>query len=149
RSTESGHLPAHYNVAHDPITWVCDLRGEHARHVVVRRPNSASRNPRIRPRASTTTPSDGVVDPRMARARTPCDGVVVTHVARDGGAMGKLIYSTIGSLDGYTADEHGDFQWAAPDAEVHAFVNDLERPVGTYLYGRKMYETMVYWETEP
>src|SRR4051794_15708121 len=50
------------------------------------------------------------------------------------------------SLDGYIADEHGDFQWAAPDAEVHAYVNDLERPIGTYLYGRAMYEVMRYWE---
>ena len=61
--------------------------------------------------------------------------------------MAKLIYSAIASLDGYIEDETGDFQWAAPDAEVHAFVNDLERPIGTYLYGRRMYETMVYWET--
>src|SRR3954469_7915175 len=62
--------------------------------------------------------------------------------------MARLIYSAITSLDGYTEDETGDFRWAAPDEEVHAFVNDLERPVGTYLYGRRMYETMVYWETE-
>ena len=61
--------------------------------------------------------------------------------------MAKLIYSTIMSLDGYVADEDGNFDWAAPDEEVHTFVNDLERPVGTYLYGRRMYETMVYWET--
>ncbi|MDQ6898693.1 MAG: dihydrofolate reductase family protein [Candidatus Dormibacteraeota bacterium] len=61
--------------------------------------------------------------------------------------MAKLIYSAITSLDGYIADEDGNFDWAEPDQEVHAFVNDLERPVGTYLYGRKMYETMVYWET--
>jgi dihydrofolate reductase len=59
----------------------------------------------------------------------------------------KLIYSAIASLDGYTADASGGFDWAAPDDELHAFVNDLERPVGTYLYGRRMYETMVYWET--
>jgi dihydrofolate reductase len=51
------------------------------------------------------------------------------------------------SLDGYVADESGRFDWAAPDEEVHRFVNELERPVGTYLYGRRMYETMVYWET--
>ena len=62
-------------------------------------------------------------------------------------AVAKLIYSAIASLDGYVADEDGNFDWAAPDEEVHAFVNDLERPVGTYLYGRRMYETMVYWET--
>jgi dihydrofolate reductase len=61
--------------------------------------------------------------------------------------MASLIYSAIASLDGYTQDEEGSFDWAAPDEEVHAFINDLERPVGTYLYGRRMYETMVYWET--
>jgi dihydrofolate reductase len=61
--------------------------------------------------------------------------------------MANLIYSAIASLDGFTADRNGDFDWAAPDEEVHAFVNDKERPVGTYLYGRRMYETMVYWET--
>lgn len=62
--------------------------------------------------------------------------------------MANLIYSAIASLDGYVEDEHGRFDWAAPDEEVHAFVNDLERPVGTHLYGRRMYETMVYWETD-
>jgi dihydrofolate reductase len=61
--------------------------------------------------------------------------------------MAKLIYSAIASLDGFTEDEHGKFDWAAPDDEVHAFVNDLERPIGTHLYGRRMYDTMVYWET--
>jgi dihydrofolate reductase len=61
--------------------------------------------------------------------------------------MAKLIYSTIASLDGYVADEEGNFDWAAPDEEVHTFVNDLERPIGTYLYGRRMYEVMVFWET--
>jgi dihydrofolate reductase len=61
--------------------------------------------------------------------------------------MAKLIYSAITSLDGYIADEDGNFDWAAPDEEVHSFVNDLERPVGTYLYGRRMYEVMVYWES--
>ena len=61
--------------------------------------------------------------------------------------MGRLIYSTIMSLDGFIADERGNFDWAAPDEEVHQFINELERPVGTYLYGRRMYETMVYWET--
>jgi dihydrofolate reductase len=61
--------------------------------------------------------------------------------------MGGLIYSAITSLDGYVADEHGAFEWAAPDEEVHAFVNDLERPVGTHLYGRRMYEVMAWWET--
>jgi dihydrofolate reductase len=61
--------------------------------------------------------------------------------------MAKLIYTAITSLDGYIADEDGNFDWAAPDEEVHTFVNDLERPVGTYLYGRRMYEVMVAWET--
>jgi dihydrofolate reductase len=63
--------------------------------------------------------------------------------------MGKLIYSAIASLDGFVADEHGGFDWAVPDNEVHAFVNDLVREVGTHLYGRRMYETMVGWETMP
>ena len=61
--------------------------------------------------------------------------------------MAKLIYAAIASLDGYVEDEDGGFDWATPDDEVHAFVNDLERPIGTYLYGRRMYETMVFWET--
>jgi len=61
--------------------------------------------------------------------------------------MAKLIYSAITSLDGYVEDEDGKFDWAAPDEEVHSFVNDLERGVGTYLYGRRMYEVMGAWET--
>jgi dihydrofolate reductase len=61
--------------------------------------------------------------------------------------MAKLIYSAIASLDGYVADEHGNFDWAAPDEEVHAFINDLERPIGTHLFGRRMYEVMAAWET--
>ena len=63
--------------------------------------------------------------------------------------MSKLIYSAIASLDGYVADADGNFDWAVPDEEVHTFINDLARPVGTYLYGRRMYETMVGWETDP
>jgi dihydrofolate reductase len=59
----------------------------------------------------------------------------------------QLVYSTITSLDGYVVDADGNFGWAAPDEEVHAFINDLERPVGTYLYGRRLYETMTYWQT--
>jgi len=62
--------------------------------------------------------------------------------------MPKLIYSAITSLDGYVADEDGNFDWAAPDEEVHTFVNDLERSVGTYLYGRRIYEVMLVWETD-
>jgi dihydrofolate reductase len=61
--------------------------------------------------------------------------------------MARLIYSAITSLDGYVADEDGNFDWGEPDEEVHTFLNDLERPVGTYLYGRRMYEVMVGWET--
>jgi dihydrofolate reductase len=61
--------------------------------------------------------------------------------------MAKLIYSAITSLDGYVADEDGNFDWSMPDDEVHTFVNDLERPIGTHLFGRRMYEVMAYWET--
>jgi len=61
--------------------------------------------------------------------------------------LAKLIYAAIASLDGYVEDEEGSFDWAMPDEEMHAFVNDLERPIGTNLYGRRMYETMVFWET--
>jgi dihydrofolate reductase len=63
--------------------------------------------------------------------------------------MAKLIYAAISSLDGYVADAEGKFDWSAPDQEVHRFVNDLERPIGTHLYGRRMYEVMRYWETAP
>jgi len=59
----------------------------------------------------------------------------------------ELVYSAICSLDGYVADAGGGFEWAAPDEEVHAAVNDLERPVGTYLLGRRMYETLAVWQT--
>src|SRR5262249_14734286 len=65
------------------------------------------------------------------------------------GGMEQLVYSVLASLDGYVEDPSGGFDWAAPDAEVHAFVNELERPVGTHLYGRRMYETMRYWEDPP
>ena len=61
--------------------------------------------------------------------------------------MAKLVYTAIASLDGYVADEDGNFDWAAPDEEVHAFVNDLEREIATYLCGRRLYEVMVVWET--
>jgi dihydrofolate reductase len=61
--------------------------------------------------------------------------------------VAKLIYMAIPSLDGYVADEDGNFDWAKPDDEVHAFVNDLERPIGTHLYGRRLYEVMIGWET--
>lgn len=59
--------------------------------------------------------------------------------------MAKLIYNSMSSLDGYSADAHGNFDFAMPDAEVHSFVNDLSRPIGTYLFGRRMYEVMTWW----
>src|SRR5262245_13278639 len=61
--------------------------------------------------------------------------------------MAELIYTTMTSLDGFVADEQGKFDWSAPDTEVHAYVNDLEREIGTYLYGRRLYEVMAGWET--
>ena len=61
--------------------------------------------------------------------------------------MARLIYSAITSLDGYVADEDGNFDWSMPDEEVHRFINDQERPIGTYLCGRRLYEVMVAWET--
>ena len=63
--------------------------------------------------------------------------------------MAKLIYSAITSLDGYTEDEDGSIDWSAPDEELFSFINDLERQFGTYLYGRRMYGAMVFWETAP
>src|SRR3954468_18336691 len=78
----------------------------------------------------------------------------VAHPAASGkrralewGAMARLIYGAIASLDGYVADADGNFDWSVPDPEVHAFVNDLERPIGTQIYGRRMYEVLVAWET--
>jgi dihydrofolate reductase len=62
------------------------------------------------------------------------------------GVAARLIYGNIASLDGYVADEHGQFGWARPDDEVHQVVNDFVRPAGTHLYGRRMYEVLVYWE---
>jgi dihydrofolate reductase len=61
--------------------------------------------------------------------------------------MAKLLYCAITSLDGYVADADGNWDWSIPDSEVHGFVNDLQRPIGTYLFGRRMYEVMVAWET--
>ena len=63
--------------------------------------------------------------------------------------MGKLIYLITTSLDGYVADKNGDFEWAVPSEEVHAFVNDTVRNVGTSLLGRNMYEIMKVWDTIP
>ena len=71
-----------------------------------------------------------------------------TPVLKDpGGIVAKLVYTAIASLDGFIEDEDGGFAWAMPDPEVHAYVNDLERNVGTHLYGRRMYETMAVWQT--
>ena len=61
--------------------------------------------------------------------------------------MAQLTYTAIASLDGYIEDEQGSFEFAFPPPEVHAFANELDRPVGAHLYGRRMYETMVFWET--
>ena len=61
--------------------------------------------------------------------------------------MGRLVYTAIASLDGYIADAQGRFEWCAPDEEVHAFVNDVERPIGTHLYGRRMYDVLAVWDT--
>ena len=61
--------------------------------------------------------------------------------------MARLVYMAITSLDGYVADEKGNYDWAMPDDEVFGFVNDFERPVGTYLYGRRLYQEMTGWET--
>ena len=63
--------------------------------------------------------------------------------------MAKLIYTALVSLDGYIEDETGKFDWAVPDEELHRYVNDQERGAGTHLYGRRMYETMIAWETDP
>jgi dihydrofolate reductase len=63
--------------------------------------------------------------------------------------MARLIYSAFSSLDGYIEDADGNFDWAMPDEEVHRFINDLERAAGTHLYGRRMYETLMVWETDP
>ena len=63
--------------------------------------------------------------------------------------MGKLIYAINTSLDGFTEDANGSFDWSVPDEELHQFYNDMMRTVGTQLLGRRMYETMAVWETEP
>src|SRR5205823_12600930 len=83
---------------------------------------------------------------RLSAASRP-RGVEAAPKPPIGVQMARLIYSAITSLDGYVEDREGKFDWAAPDDEVHACINDLEREIGTYLYGRRMYETMVFWET--
>ena len=88
-----------------------------------------------------TPGSDGSLEDRRRVAAQAHRRTLEHHL------MPELIYSTIASLDGYVEDASGSFDWAAPDEEVHAFANDLERPIGTHLFGRRMYETMVFWET--
>ena len=83
----------------------------------------------------------------MAPAVSACAGRLPSSRLEARRPIARLIYLTLASLDGYVADDDGKFDWAEPDAEVHAFVNDLARPVGTYLYGRGMYEVMIAWET--
>src|SRR6202047_719477 len=106
---------------------------------------------------SSTTPPDppvGVSDGQKDKPIPPAGPLILPRLRGLIGKtrlkearMARLIYSAIMSLDGYIADADGRFEWAAPDEEVHAFVNELERPVGTYLYGRRMSETMRYCET--
>jgi dihydrofolate reductase len=63
--------------------------------------------------------------------------------------MARLVYAVLASLDGYVADEAGNFDWAAPGEDVHRFINELERSVGTYLFGRRLYEIMAVWQDFP
>ena len=86
--------------------------------------------------------SPGVRQSRAVGANDPGCGTVDLTVA-------KLIYVANTSLDGYTEDRDGVIDWGTPDEEYFGFINDLMRPAGTYLYGRRMYEAMVYWETAP
>jgi hypothetical protein len=85
-----------------------------------------------------------VVECRGSRLQPRFDGSKAAEVREDESYWGNPIYSAIASLDGYIEDAEGRSDWAAPSEEVHAFVNELERPIATYLYGRRMYETMVF-----
>ncbi len=108
-------------------------------------------------RADSDVSPKSIPDPASTTRRTahPGHSILVagrttlrrSPIPRKEITMAKLIFSAITSLDGYIEDEDGNFDWGAPDEEVFSFINDLERPVGTYLYGRRTYETMVYWET--
>src|SRR6185437_4946678 len=114
------------------------------------RRRSPRRRPRRRPRTvrrPTPVPATRPADGPACHTRGACwkAGTVASSRRLE---VARLIYSAIASLDGYIEDSGGEIGWAAPDAEVLAFVNDLERPIGTYLYGRRMYDTMAYWETE-
>jgi dihydrofolate reductase len=99
--------------------------------------------PSQRPRATSDLQA-----PKPGPTRSIGVGLAFHNVRGRRFEMARVTYLAIASLDGYVEDERGKFDWAAPDEEVHAFVNDLQRPVGTHLYGRRMYETMVYWETD-
>src|SRR5262249_59330390 len=79
--------------------------------------------------------------------RTPASRCAATGSRTGRHTMARLLYMAITSLDGYVADEKGNYDWAMPDDEVFGFVNDFERPVGTYLYGRRLYQEMTGWET--
>jgi len=83
--------------------------------------------------------------PKRVRVYQP--DTSISNITKGGESVGKLIYSMIESLDGYVADESGEFGWAEPDEAVHSFINDLQRPIGTYLMGRRMYEVMAAWDT--
>ncbi len=106
----------------------------------------------VRPGEPYRNPTGEVRESLSGSGRAPVDSdtrEVVERRRNETPQVRKLIYSAITSLDGYVEDASGSIDWAAPDDEVHALVNDLERQIGTYLYGRRMYQAMVYWETVP
>src|SRR4029077_3879949 len=108
------------------------------------RSRSTGRRSRAASGSTRASAASGCHSRRCACWSGPCRWATRSRSTPD---VARLIYSAIASLDGYVADERGDFSKLAPDEELHAFVNDLERPIGTHLYGRRMYEVMVWWET--
>src|SRR4051794_4737965 len=98
------------------------------------------------PLSSSHNPAPPLAAKTSRPPRQPTTGCDVARMGRRS-TMARLVYSAIASLDGYVADADGKFDWSAPDEEVHAFVNDLDRGVGTFLLGRRMYEVLVAWET--
>lgn len=92
--------------------------------------------------------AEAVAGPLVGTAMKPSRDIERTGGAKIDTPVAQLVYSFIASLDGYVEDAGGRFDWAAPSEEAHAFINELEAPVGTYLYGRRMYETMIVWETD-